>query len=77
MQKKEAAKGQLADGDELPDVPFAIRFVFQTPTEREVSGSWASTAVMEALKVLETDKILNLSAESAEDLRTEGAGYAI
>lgn len=75
--QKEAAKEQVIEGNQLPDVPFAIRFVFQTATEREVSGVWAATAVTEALKVLETDKILNLSAESSEDLRTEGAGYAI
>eukprot|EP00884_Botryococcus_braunii_P020533 jgi/Botrbrau1/7163/Bobra.0143s0033.1 len=76
-EKKVQPPKEVLAGDELPDVPFAIRFVFQSPTERAVSGFWGSSAVVEAVKVLDTDDILNLSKEIEEDLRTEGAGYSI
>lgn len=76
-EKKVAPPKEVLAGDALPDVPFAIRFVFQSPTERAVSGIWGSNAVVDALKVLDTDDILNLSKELEEDLRTEGVGYSI
>lgn len=74
-QKKAAAAD--ADGDKLPDVPFAIRFVFSSPGDRVVSGVWGANAVLDALKTLDNDDILNFTAEEEEYPLSDGAGYAI
>jgi hypothetical protein len=76
IQQKKAAAAD-ADGDKLPDVPFAIRFVFSSPGDRVVSGVWGANAVLDALKTLDNDDILNFTAEEEEYPLSDGAGYAI